>query len=60
MGSNAGLLLVDQGCEIFAVADIYGGIISKSGKGLPIKDFVEHVKRTGSVINFPGTEPIDN
>lgn len=60
VGSNAALLLEEQGCEIFAVADVYGGIISPNGKPLPIKELVAHVKKTGSVIMFPGAEPIDN
>lgn len=60
VGSNAALLLEEQGCEIFAVADVYGGIISARGKPLSMVDLVAHVKKTGSVIQFPGTEPIDN
>ena len=60
VGSNAALLLEEQGCEILAVADVYGGIISANRKPLPIKDLVAHVKKTGSVIMFPNTEPIDN
>lgn len=60
VGSNAALLLAEQGCEVFAVGDVYGGIVSKDGKGLPIPQLVQHVKRTGSVVKFPGTECIDN
>lgn len=60
VGSNLALLLAEQGCEVFAAGDIFGGIISRTGKGLPVPELVEHVKKTGSVIEFPGTEPIDN
>ncbi len=60
VGSNAALLLEEQGCGIFAVADVYGGIISAGGKPLSMVDLVAHVKKTGSVIQFPGTEPIAN
>lgn len=60
VGSNVALLLADQGSEIFSVGDVFGGIISRDGKGLPIPDLVEHVKKTGSVVKFPCTEPIDN
>jgi glutamate dehydrogenase (NAD(P)+) len=60
VGANAALLLAEQGCEIFAVADVYGGIVSKDWKGLPIRELVDHVKKTGSVIDFPGTDPIRN
>lgn len=60
VGSNAASLLAEQGCEIFAVADIYGAIISKDGRALPIGDLVKHVKKTGSVVGFPATERINN
>ncbi len=60
VGSNAALLLEEEGCEIFAVADVYGGIVSSNSKPLAIRDLVAHVKKTGSVIMFPGTQPIDN
>jgi glutamate dehydrogenase (NAD(P)+) len=38
---------------------MYGGIVSSREAGLPIADLVEHVKRTGSVVGFPGAELID-
>ena len=50
----------EQGCEIVAVGDIYGAIISKDGRALPIGDLIEHVKKTGSVVAFPATQPINN
>ena len=59
VGSNAALALVDGGAQVFAVSDVFGGIVSHQG-GLPIRDLVQHVKETGSVVGFPGTEPIDN
>jgi glutamate dehydrogenase (NAD(P)+) len=60
VGSFAGLLLEEQGCDVFAVSDVYGGIIGKNGKALPIKSVAEHLAKTGSVIEFPGSEPISN
>ncbi len=60
VGSFAGLLLEEQGCDVFAVSDVYGGIIGKNGKALPMKQVAEHVAKTGSVIEFPGSEPISN
>jgi glutamate dehydrogenase (NAD(P)+) len=60
VGSHAGLLLEEQGCEVFTVSDVYGGIIGRRGKALPIKDVMEHVAKTGSVIEFPESEPISN
>lgn len=60
VGSNAALLLAEQGADIIAVSDVLGGIVSRDRRGLPVKEVVEHVKKTGSVTNFPGTEPIAN
>jgi glutamate dehydrogenase (NAD(P)+) len=60
VGSFAGLLLEEQGCDVFAVSDVYGGITGKNQKALPMKDVMEHVAKTGSVIEFPGSEPIGN
>jgi len=60
VGSHAALLLEEQGCHVFAVSDVYGGIVHKNREPLPIRDVMEHVRKTGSVIEFPGTEPITN
>jgi glutamate dehydrogenase (NAD(P)+) len=60
VGSNTALFLSEQGCEVFAAADIHGGIVSRDGTGLPIRDLLQHVQETGSVVKFPGSEPIDN
>ncbi|MGA2992724.1 MAG: Glu/Leu/Phe/Val dehydrogenase dimerization domain-containing protein [Candidatus Korobacteraceae bacterium] len=60
VGSFAGLLLEEQGCDVFAVSDVYGGITGKNQQALPMKDVMEHVAKTGSVIEFPGSEPISN
>lgn len=60
VGSNVARALTDHGCCIFAVSDFYGGIVSRERGGLPIKDLTEYQRTTGSVINFPGTEPLSN
>ena len=60
VGSHAALLLEEEGCEIFAVGDMYGGIIRKDRKPLPMKELAAYVQKTGSVIEFPGTESIEN
>jgi glutamate dehydrogenase/leucine dehydrogenase len=39
---------------------MYGGIISTSGNRLPMEELAAHVLKTGSVIEFPGTESITN
>lgn len=60
VGSNAAVLLAEQGCEIVAVSDVRGGIVRKNRKGLPVKALVAHVKKTSSVVKFPGTQAISN
>jgi glutamate dehydrogenase (NAD(P)+) len=58
VGSVAADLLYDDGCKILAVSDVKGGIHSKNG--IDIKKLLTHVKRTRSVVKFPGTKPISN
>lgn len=58
VGSVAADLLYDDGCKIIAVSDAKGGIINK--KGIDIKKLLQYVKKTKSVVKFPGTKPITN
>jgi len=58
VGSSIAKLAYKAGCKIVAVTDIYGGIYNK--KGLNIFDLKDQVDKTGSVVDFPGSEPIDN
>ena len=60
VGSNAAVLLEEQGCDVFAVPDMYGAISGRNGKALPMRKVAEHVVKTGSVIEFPGSEPLTN
>jgi glutamate dehydrogenase (NAD(P)+) len=57
-GSIAAGLMADDGFSIRAVSDSRGGIFSKNGLEIPA--VVEYKRRTGSVVGFPGTEPISN
>jgi glutamate dehydrogenase (NAD(P)+) len=57
-GSIAAGLMADDGFSIRAVSDSAGGIYSE--QGLDIKAVIEHKQRTGSVVGFPGTQPIGN
>ena len=58
-GSYAHQLAVEiLGMEIVAVSDSKGGIYCAAG--LDYRQVQEHKLRTGSVINFPDTEPISN
>lgn len=58
VGSWLARLLYQQGAKIIAVSDVHGGIFR--GDGLDIEKLREHVAETGSVVGFPGSEPISN
>ena len=46
------------GCKVVAVSDSRGGIINESG--LDGEAVFEHKAKTGSVVDFPNSEPISN
>ncbi len=50
VGTHAALALSELGCKIIAVSDSKGGVYDS--EGLPIKDLIEHKRRTGSVVGF--------
>ncbi len=58
VGSISAILLHDLGCKIVAISDVFGGIYNP--KGIDPRAVAEQVKKTKSVIDFPGTEPISN
>ena len=58
VGSFAAKFLQEQGAQIIAVSDVRGGIQHASGFDIP--KLLEHVKRTGSVVDFPGSTAISN
>jgi glutamate dehydrogenase (NAD(P)+) len=58
VGSVAARLLWREGAVVIAVSDARGGITS--AKGLDIRELTTHVRETGSVVGFPGSEPISN
>ncbi|OFX32742.1 MAG: glutamate dehydrogenase [Armatimonadetes bacterium RBG_16_67_12] len=58
VGESAARLMWDEGCVVTAVSDVHGGIHNPRGLDLP--SLQQHVKRTRSVVGFPGTEPIAN
>jgi glutamate dehydrogenase/leucine dehydrogenase len=60
VGSNAALILEEEGCHITGVSDVFGGIVGKAGEPIPIRQLVDYAKETGSVVEFPGTESISN
>ena len=58
VGGVAAVLMAEDGFRICAVSDRFGGIYSE--RGMDAAAVVEHVRRTGSVVDFPGTRPIGN
>ncbi|MCA9719410.1 MAG: glutamate dehydrogenase [Myxococcales bacterium] len=58
VGSWFARLTHERGGKILAVSDVSGGIFK--GDGLDIPALQRHVAETGSVVEFPGSEPISN
>jgi glutamate dehydrogenase (NAD(P)+) len=58
VGEAAARLLHDQGCRIVAVSDITGGCYSP--EGLDPRAVLRHLRRTGTVVGFPGSEAVSN
>ena len=58
-GSFAAMLLGEEtGCTIVAVSDSRGGIYNEAG--LDGRQVLAYKEKTGSVVGFPGSEPISN
>ncbi|WP_149205288.1 Glu/Leu/Phe/Val family dehydrogenase [Actinotalea subterranea] len=58
VGSHAADFFGDAGARVEAVSDQYGGVY-RSG-GLDVPRLLAHVRETGSVVGFAGSEPMDN
>jgi glutamate dehydrogenase/leucine dehydrogenase len=58
VGASIAKLAHQAGCKVVAVTDMFGGI--HNPKGIDPFELQKQVDDTGSVVNFPGTEPIDN
>jgi glutamate dehydrogenase (NAD(P)+) len=59
VGSNAALIGSEQfGCRIVAVSDSTGGVMDPAG--IDVRALLAHKQKTGSVRDFPGTNPISN
>ncbi|MFX1541241.1 MAG: Glu/Leu/Phe/Val dehydrogenase [Promethearchaeota archaeon] len=58
VGYNAAVLIAEYGSKIVAVSDSRGGIYNS--EGLDPEKVMEHKKKTGSVVGFPGTEKVTN
>lgn len=58
VGAGTAQFLSEAGVSVVAVGDQYGAIHSPAG--LDISALTEHVHRTGSVVGFAGSDPIDS
>ncbi len=57
-GSNMAKFLAQRGFKIIGVADSKAAIISEDKKGLNINKLVSFKKKTGSIMDFPGSKEI--
>lgn len=57
-GQFASQLIEEQGAKVIAVSDSRGGIYNKNG--IDVVAVRKHKDKTGSVIEFPGTQSISN
>jgi glutamate dehydrogenase (NAD(P)+) len=58
VGSWLARLLAAEGARVVAVSDLKGGVFR--GDGLDVPALLAHLRSTGSVVEFPGSEPITN
>ncbi|HVL80759.1 MAG TPA: Glu/Leu/Phe/Val dehydrogenase dimerization domain-containing protein [Actinomycetota bacterium] len=58
VGSWAAKLIAPLGVKVLAVSDVRGGIHDPGG--LDVEALLRHQRETGSVVGFPGADPISN
>ena len=58
VGSNAAAYAYEQGFTVVGVSDIQGGVYNANGLDMP--NLFDHMRETGSIINFPGSENVSN
>lgn len=58
VGSHAAKVAAELGAKVIAVSDVNGGVYNSDGLG--IDSLIAHSKRTGTVVDFGDSEPIDN
>jgi glutamate dehydrogenase (NAD(P)+) len=57
VGRSAARFLAEEGVAVTAVSDQYGGI--RAPRGIDVAALEAHVDRTGTVVGFPGADPLD-
>jgi glutamate dehydrogenase (NAD(P)+) len=58
VGAISARVISEMGATVVAVSDSRGGIYNR--RGLPVADVLDYKARTGSVVDFPGAEPVTN
>ena len=58
VGAVAAQLLEKEGTRLVAASDSSGGVVQP--KGLGVDALLAHKQKTGSVVGFPGAEPVSN
>jgi glutamate dehydrogenase (NAD(P)+) len=58
VGEATARLLHERGARIVGISDVYGGVHRPAGLDVP--QLTRHVQEHGSVVDAPGTAPIDN
>ncbi|GMU36119.1 MAG: glutamate dehydrogenase [Phycisphaerae bacterium] len=58
VGSFAAKFISELGGRIVAVSDVRGGV--RNDGGLDIPALIQHRNKTGSVVDFPGTQAVSN
>jgi len=58
VGSSVAKLVHKAGCKIIGATDIFGGIYNENG--IDPFELEKQVANTNSIVNFPGTEPLNN
>lgn len=56
VGSSVAQRFYDHGARVIAVSDVYGGLYKEDGLDIPA--LIEHVNKTGSIVDFPGGDPM--
>ena len=58
VGSWTARLAAETGYRVVAVSDVKGGVYAANG--LDVEKLYGHARDSGSVVDFPGTEPVTN
>lgn len=58
VGGFLGQLLHDAGCRVVAISDVGGGVYKE--RGLDPEAINRHKREAGSVVGYPGADPITN